>query len=98
MALPMHLSEALIAIECPRCGFAQSKKVSWLKTAQLLKCPACGTETPVTYNAKIRLFERAAREAKDRKRQGPELPIASGRRLEPTTPPISPAAEDSSSE
>jgi hypothetical protein len=54
------LSETLMAIECPRCGFARSHKRSWIKSARLFKCRGCRTETPITYEDKLRLFERAA--------------------------------------
>jgi predicted RNA-binding Zn-ribbon protein involved in translation (DUF1610 family) len=62
MGLPTHLSETLMTFECPKCGLALTRKGSWFRSASRFKCAGCGTETPITYDDKIRLFDRATRD------------------------------------
>jgi hypothetical protein len=63
MNVPTHLSETLMTLVCRKCGLRLTKKGSWVKSARHFKCLGCRTETPIAYEDKLRLFNRAARKA-----------------------------------
>jgi hypothetical protein len=63
MTLSQGMSDHLMSLECRKCGLGLTKKGSWVRSARHFKCQGCGTETPITYEDKLRLFNRAARKA-----------------------------------
>jgi hypothetical protein len=70
MSLRDDFADVMMTLACRTCGFAITKKGSWVKSASHYKCVSCGVQGRVTYDDKMRLFARAAAEGQRIRKKG----------------------------
>ena len=62
----MPLSDALMSVQmtypCPACARAIVKPGSWFKTVSRIKCEGCQSQLRLTYNDKLEIFAKHARD------------------------------------
>ena len=61
MTLSPKLNDVMLKMPCPQCGHPSIRKGSWFKVARTFKCAECGWATPLTYDDKLRLFDKHAK-------------------------------------
>jgi hypothetical protein len=61
MTLSCKLDDALLTMTCRQCGHPCTRKGSWFKHVRTFKCAACGYATQITYDDKLRLFDKHAK-------------------------------------
>jgi hypothetical protein len=60
MPLDESLFLALLTYKCPSCAGEISCRGSWIKSIRHFHCDRCGYRAPMTYDNKIKIFERHA--------------------------------------
>lgn len=60
MSLGTELDHSLLRYDCPQCGQAIEQRGSWFKSVARYVCAGCGGVIRMTYEVKLRLFDKAA--------------------------------------
>jgi transposase-like protein len=61
MKLSAKLNDLPLIFGCPHCAREQTKNGSWFKSVSRFLCVGCGHEARITYEDKIRIFEKHVR-------------------------------------
>ena len=63
MPLAQELMDSIMRVFCRQCGTVLEKRGASFKAMTHLRCDTCGQDAKFTYDDKLTLFDRAAREA-----------------------------------
>jgi transposase-like protein len=61
MNLTAELYGVLLVFGCPHCARELTKNGSWFKSISRFVCAGCGREARITYEDKIRIYEKHLR-------------------------------------
>jgi len=61
MTLSRKLDDEMLTMLCCECAHPCIRKGSWFKNARRFKCPECGYTAQLTYDDKLRLYDKHAR-------------------------------------
>ena len=61
MTLSCKLDDAMLTMLCPQCARPSIRKGSWFKHVSRFRCAECGHATQLTYEDKLKLFDKHAK-------------------------------------
>jgi hypothetical protein len=57
MSLSLKLNSVTLDFACPHCATIRSKRGDWFRTIRGFDCLGCARHIPMTYDAKLKLFD-----------------------------------------